>query len=561
MLFAVIGTSVLFVTSNTCTDTNRQLTVAFDVYILPGSTWAAGLVTVHVFDVTNSKLVPITANSIDASGHFVAHFTTNSSTSYRLIFHVASTATPAWTMAFDSVYIGPTYLPSSPAMSDWQDGGALTITATTTNPTKGTTSKDKIWWKRVGDSAEIYVEYTQTGSGTAGSGSYKITLPAGLSIDTTKVSTRTPGNSSTDSGNNHIGSGSIGSGSSAGSVSVYAASATEVWCVASVLNAGPTISSWGSSNYTLATSDLRISFSARIPITGWSGSTAVQPGSRYLWAQRFAANATRVTTTPSKPGEYRSFVGTSDSAPTPAPSAADGFKITGDAVSTDVNEWNVFVGPEKVVAMVAYQTTGRMGEVQTVSLWSDNSPYRGCLFHYDPVTGVAKIKAARGTGATAGWWLDAAATAVTTYASIYFDILVADDPVPVALAPSVHVEASSDAGQVLTASTTAMQFEDEIIDTHGAWSGTAFVPPVAGVYMFEGITEQSSSGTARVIYAYIGGTIDICIGVTPSTQTPASFAFTMRLAAGASVTLRSSSSWTRSYDRTRNRISITRVGD
>lgn len=62
----------------------------------------------------------------------------------------------------------------------------LTITAVTTNPTKGTIVNDKIWWRRNGDSMECRIDYEQSTAGTAGSGVYLFTIPDGKTIDGSK---------------------------------------------------------------------------------------------------------------------------------------------------------------------------------------------------------------------------------------------------------------------------------------------------------------------------------------------------------------------------------------
>ncbi len=69
------------------------------------------------------------------------------------------------------------------------DSGAVTITGTTTNPAKGTTSNDHIIWSRHGKVAHIRYVYTQTaaGSGSAGSGDYLFAMPTNLTIDTTNI--------------------------------------------------------------------------------------------------------------------------------------------------------------------------------------------------------------------------------------------------------------------------------------------------------------------------------------------------------------------------------------
>lgn len=63
---------------------------------------------------------------------------------------------------------------------------ATTITATTTNPTKGTIVADKIYWRRIGDSMVCRIDYQQSSVGTVGSGNYLFTIPNGKTIDTTK---------------------------------------------------------------------------------------------------------------------------------------------------------------------------------------------------------------------------------------------------------------------------------------------------------------------------------------------------------------------------------------
>jgi hypothetical protein len=69
----------------------------------------------------------------------------------------------------------------------WTSAGAITLTATTTTPTKGTTTSDNISYRQLGATQwEVVMTYIQTvGNGTAGSGDYLVTLPNGLSFDTT----------------------------------------------------------------------------------------------------------------------------------------------------------------------------------------------------------------------------------------------------------------------------------------------------------------------------------------------------------------------------------------
>jgi hypothetical protein len=531
-------------------DKNRSLTVAFECLLL-GAGYTAGDMSVWVYDVTNSRLCPISANSIAGPGRFSAQFSTSDSTSYRLCMHVSSTFTGEWQMRFDDFYVGPTYLPSAPAMSDWQDGGAVTIEATTTNPTKGTVLRDKVWWRRVGDSAEIRFEYEQSTGGSAGSGDYLWGLPAGLSIDLAKVQNQNGTATANQRGQPAVGVASYADGAVGmlvGSVAPYDATRVRL----AVLYSGAN-NFINSAICDLNNANSKWSATFTVPISGWSGTTAVQPGSRYLWAQRFAANAVRVTSAPSKPGEYRAQRSGVDTAPTTAPTAADGARIDSNTPAGRINRYYFYVGPGKVVQPVWYQTTGRSGniiaEVFYVSAW------RGIGWTYDPATGVVTVLCGSGASDLVGIGDDLS----TTYSTGYFDILIADDPVPVALAPAVYVEASSDAGQVLTANVSDIQFEDKVIDTHGAWSGTVFTAPVAGIYDFYGAFYSNGAGVYIVLW-YNGNNAEL-IGYIRDNLTLGLFHGRRKMAAGDTIKFRSNTNCTRDNSGTTNWLRITRIGD
>lgn len=76
------------------------------------------------------------------------------------------------------------------AATEWIDYGGITFSATTTAPTKATSpDTDNITCRRLGDSLECRVAYrhsSNTGA-TAGSGTYLVKIPNGLTIDSTKV--------------------------------------------------------------------------------------------------------------------------------------------------------------------------------------------------------------------------------------------------------------------------------------------------------------------------------------------------------------------------------------
>ena len=75
--------------------------------------------------------------------------------------------------------------------TDWVDAGSfsshVSTVATTTAPTFGTRNPDKYYWRRDGSDMLIRFEYQQSTAGTAGTGSYTISLPDGYSADLSKM--------------------------------------------------------------------------------------------------------------------------------------------------------------------------------------------------------------------------------------------------------------------------------------------------------------------------------------------------------------------------------------
>jgi hypothetical protein len=80
-----------------------------------------------------------------------------------------------------SYYNGTQWIDTQPSL--WSSPNTtLTITATTTNPTKGPTAVDFIIYKKISNDNEyeIISKFVQTTSGTSGSGDYLFALPGGL---------------------------------------------------------------------------------------------------------------------------------------------------------------------------------------------------------------------------------------------------------------------------------------------------------------------------------------------------------------------------------------------
>ena len=75
----------------------------------------------------------------------------------------------------------------------WVTVGPINITATSVNPTKGTTSVDRYMWRRTGNSCKVAYEYRQTalGSGANGTGHYLFLVPYAADSGLVSFSTST----------------------------------------------------------------------------------------------------------------------------------------------------------------------------------------------------------------------------------------------------------------------------------------------------------------------------------------------------------------------------------
>jgi len=174
-------------------------------------------------------------------------------------------------IAVDDAYLGlARNVGSTQLISEWTSY-SLTVGATTTAPTKGTTSVDQARWRRVGDSMEIRYQYKQTGAGSAGSGIYKFPLPSGYSIDTSKVSASAGSDNATPA----VGEAAIYcTDVSPGSGVVQAFDSTNLWLFA--VNETTSINV-GSTNCGLDNATVQLGFTAVVPIQGWAASPIVMP--------------------------------------------------------------------------------------------------------------------------------------------------------------------------------------------------------------------------------------------------------------------------------------------
>lgn len=152
------------------------------------------------------------------------------------------------------------------AKTPWASAGVNVFTGTTSNPTKGTSSIDKVIWSRDGDTMNVKFSYRQTGAGSDGSGSYLMGIPAGVSADTTVMTASTAGTDYAGA----IGSGMFGSpGANGGVHEVMLYDATHVWITGTLNNAPSVFGFWASNYLQMSVSPLGVTGQYSIVVAGW----------------------------------------------------------------------------------------------------------------------------------------------------------------------------------------------------------------------------------------------------------------------------------------------------
>lgn len=156
------------------------------------------------------------------------------------------------------------------------DAGAMTITGTTSNPTKATTREiDKVTWYRTGRYANITYRYhsSSVSGAAAGSGNYLLALPSSLVADTTTISgvggTLDSSNRAASEPKNYVGYGRIADNSNRGYMGTYLYDSTKLICGQDVVFSGN--GAWGSAAYPLnsATGALGFMVHAKVAIANW----------------------------------------------------------------------------------------------------------------------------------------------------------------------------------------------------------------------------------------------------------------------------------------------------
>lgn len=152
----------------------KVLRTQFDYEIASGA-YSSGDVKIWIYDITNSRLIEPSSYSIENSGLKETKFSewqsSIDSTSYRLIFHVTSTSTNAYTLKFDSFKVGRGPKVYGSVTTDW-------IPYTPTFTGFGTPTNVDFKYRKDGSDIEIQGYFI---SGVSTGVEARVSLPSGLS--------------------------------------------------------------------------------------------------------------------------------------------------------------------------------------------------------------------------------------------------------------------------------------------------------------------------------------------------------------------------------------------
>jgi hypothetical protein len=499
-------------------------------------------VEVFIYDVTNAVLTPVSPQVIAANGtnnfNFNGTFQTSSnSTSYRLIFHVATTSANAtgWTFKFDNVSVSAQRAVQAPAVGDWVPY-TLVIGATTTPPTEGAGATKSAYWRRVGDSMEIRFTYSQTAAGTTGTGSYLFPLPTGYSIDTNKiaVSTNLSGATAHDigSGAYQLGTGNNVSGMGA---RIHAYDTTRL-LMNNHLNSA-SFQTMGGVSIDLSNNPLYFQFSAKVPIAGWSSNSVMSNDTDTRVVSAIA------TGTPASVTTGNPFIFTT---------------VKYDSHAAYNSTTGQYTCPVSGIYDVLATSGGNNGPGQ-IAVYKNGSLYS----YIGTISNAAGYiwTAAGSVQVVAGDILTLVAPVnitVPTIGSISFNRR--SGPATIAASETVSAKYMI-AGAGVTSSTTApINFATKTWDTHSAVTTGAswkFTAPISGKYRMLAVIAVTSS--APNVAVYKNGTIDSYMGgANAGNYLPQNVEIFLN--AGEYIDMRLDSSLTLQSD-TKQWVSVNRIGN
>jgi hypothetical protein len=182
------GEGVSYAFTIDAADKGQPLQISFNYEITSG-TFADADIRIFVYDVTNSRLVEPDARDVKATSiksvHSAKFQASSDSTSYRLIFHIASTSASAYTIHFDNVKVSPENTTRGAMLSDWKTIPSAAVYGLSNEAACTNSTVTKAIYRQVGDSMEVLAKVTFAGAPATCTGALSLLVPS-VVVDTTK---------------------------------------------------------------------------------------------------------------------------------------------------------------------------------------------------------------------------------------------------------------------------------------------------------------------------------------------------------------------------------------
>lgn len=465
-------------------DLAKVLTVTFDYEVVSG-TLATGDVTVYLIqDPSGTPLViqpagyQIQSATVGTKMRQIATFQTSSSvTSYRLCLHVASVSASAYSLAVDNVVVGPQVVQYGAPVTDWQS-----YTPTFTG--FGTASAVTMYYRRVGDSLEIKGKFT---SGTSTATEARISIPSGLTSDSSKISTiEVVG---------FMERGVIGSiGQDVGFSYAVLSEQSVGYVTFSSRSTGTTGLSKMNGN-SVASSGQVLSLHAKVPILGWSSTVQMSNDTdTRVVAARGTFASTSIPTQVSEGSETR---------------------IEFSTVTYDTHGATTITSNSKFTAPVqgTYRFFGILSEINTTSananiikIYKNGSAFQNRANRWQNLTTNSSLVFNETLVLNAGDYIDVRyfqdSGGTRNFNSGTWAVERLSGPSAIAASETVAASYWLSANQSAGVS-TPINFDSRVFDTHGAVTTGAswrFIAPIAGRYSVSTLTYAGNVNALIIVY-------------------------------------------------------------
>ena len=469
-------------------DKGKVLQISLE-YLIASGTYADDDLQFWIYDVTNAALIQPAPYKLKNSGiieKFAMEFqTSSSSTSYRLIAHVATSTATAYTIRFDNWNLGPQAKLYGSANTDW-------VSYTPTGGWTNTTYTGK--WRRVGDSLECYVQAVLTGTPV---GNLTFSLPSGLSIDTSKLNTNNTLNLGTGGWYDSATTATMGVSFSYGTTT-------------SVSPLGQRFAAAGNNDFigfsptglkTFVATDY-VNGTFKVPILGWSSSQVMSSDAdTRVVAATFYRDATFTYGASASVTSQIKFNKTlTDSHNGGGGSAADGswfytvpvsgwYSVTYDLPTTTGTGTNTYFDTFVVIGPTSYPSR----KYATLASVIDNS--KSTVIGYanaGQTIYVSTSSTYSGTASTFNYGLG------TYTATLNIQRVSGPSQIMASETVSALYTGAPPTG-TLTSSYNITTFGTKVKDSHGAYSSGSYTIPVSGQYDISAQTEQAATYVAASV--------------------------------------------------------------